>query len=310
MPVLQKEVLHFLQPSEPRALLVDATVGEGGHSEMFLKEFPKLSVVGIDADANILKKARERLQPYESRVRLINRWFNTFFKDYPKEFRRPSLILFDLGISMFHYEESTRGFSFQKDEELDMRLAEGLEISAYDIVNEYPEVELANLIYEYAEEKYSRKIARKVAEARKTTPIHTTEELKEVIWRAVPPKYRRRTIHPATKTFQALRIAVNGELARLRSGLTDAFDTLEPGGRIGVISFHSLEDRIVKNFFREKNKKCSCPPEWPVCKCGGVQLGRIITKKPVEAGEEEVEINKASRSAKLRVLEKLKDKEL
>lgn len=306
-PVLKEEVFRLLNPKH---LLVDATVGEGGHAEMFLEESHDLTVVGTDADANILEKAKGRLKPFEGRVWLFHKWFNAFFKDYPSDLPRPDAILFDLGISLFHYEESTRGFTFRKDESLDMRLGEGLEISAVDIINEYPETELANLIYNYGEERYSRRIARKIVAARRESRVTSTEELKEIVWEAVPPQYRHRALHPATKTFQALRIAVNGELERLKSALADAFQVLLPGGRMGVISFHSLEDRIVKNFFKDKNKACSCPPEWPVCKCGGVREGEIVTKKPIEPSKEERERNKPARSAKLRVLKKLKDEEL
>jgi 16S rRNA (cytosine1402-N4)-methyltransferase len=310
IPVLKDEVYSLLKPEQSDELLIDATVGEGGHAEMFLEKNPRLTVVGIDADSGILKKAETRLSRFGKRVELYNRWFNLFFKEYPQDMKRPDKILFDLGISSYHYEESLKGFTFQKNEPLDMRLEEDLEISAADIINQYPEEELADLIYEYSEERYSRRIARAVVTERAEQPIETTDRLENIIWKAVPEQYRHLKIHPATRTFQALRIAVNGELARLKSGLQSAFSVLGLGGRIGVITFHSLEDRIVKYFFREKSRACTCPPEWPICKCGGKKIARLINKKPIRPTEEEVAQNPASRSAKLRVIEKIDEEEL
>ena len=310
IPVLKDEVYSLLKPEQSDELLIDATVGEGGHAEMFLEKNHRLTVVGIDADAGILKKAESRLSRFGKRVELYNRWFNLFFKEYPEDMKRPDKILFDLGISSYHYEESLKGFTFQKNEPLDMRLEKDLEISAADIINQYPEEELADLIYEYSEERYSRRIARAIVAERAEQPIETTDRLENIIWKAVPEKYRHLKIHPATRTFQALRIAVNGELARLKSGLQSAFSVLGLGGRIGVITFHSLEDRIVKYFFREKSRSCTCPPKWPICKCGGKKIAQLINKKPIRPSEEEVAHNSASRSAKLRVIEKIDEEEL
>lgn len=307
--VMQKEVLDYLQPAEENSLLVDGTLGEGGHSELFLGRYPEMRVVGLDADASILEVARKRLAPYGSRFRSYNQWFDSFFRHYPLGDERPDLVLFDLGISVFHYEKAGRGFSFQRNEPLDMRLHGGLESSARDIVNNYPEEELANLIYTYGEERYSRRIAGAINRARREGEIGTTGELADIIRGCVPPAYRRGRIHPATRTFQALRIAVNGELARLEDALARGLATLRPGGRMGVITFHSLEDRIVKWFFREKNKACTCPPDTPICKCGGRPVVEILTKKPVRPGEEEIAANPPSRSAKLRVIRKLRDED-
>ena len=301
------EVWKYLQPAADNELFIDATLGEGGHAELFLSASPTLRLVGLDADREILKVAENRLSKYGERARLYNRWFNTFFKEYPLGDERPDKILFDLGISSFHYARGERGFSFQKDEPLDMRLDTALETSAFDIVNEYPEKELADILMNFGEERYSYRIAAAVVRRRKEKPIETTGELRDIVVKAVPAKYRNMRIHPATRTFQALRIAVNGELVRLSSGLEYAYAAVKPGGRIGVISFHSLEDRIVKNFFKEKSKVCSCPPEWPQCKCDRKRKSRIITKKPVEAGSDEREENPRSRSAKFRVLEKIED---
>ncbi len=308
--VLKREVYELLSPDAENSLLIDATVGEGGHAELFLKAHPNLRVIGIDADERILDVARRRLASFGSRTWFYNQWFNSFFAAYPENLDRPDRILFDLGISTFHYEKGGRGFSFQREEALDMRIEPGLELTAADIVNEYPEEELADLIFEYGEERYSRRIARKIAEVRKTGKITSSSRLADVIWKAVPGAYRHGRIHPATRSFQALRIAVNGELVRLSQALHASLRILKVGGMMGVIAFHSLEDRIVKGFFREKNKACTCPPEWPICKCGGKRVVELITKKPVRAGEDEMMANPSSRSARLRVVRKEIEEEL
>lgn len=303
--VMKEEVFKFLKPPEGNGLIIDATLGEGGHTEMFLERLAGVRVIGLDADADILRVAEKRLAVYGERTRVYNTWFNAFFKNYPAEIEAPDSILFDLGISSFHYELAGRGFSFSKDEVLDMRLEQGLETSARDIVNEYPEPELADLFFEYGEERYSRQIARRIGLDRKRKTFQTTADLVDSIGASVPPQYRHGRIHYATRVFQALRIAVNGELARLSSALKDAYALLKPQGRLGVISFHSLEDRIVKRFFQEKAKACICPPEQPRCTCGGEPEAEILTRKPLSPSETEVEENRASRSAKFRVLRKL-----
>ena len=305
--VMKNEVVSFLKPDKPGELFIDATTGEGGHSEYFLRNYPDLSVICLDADSSIMDIARSRLACFGSQVRFYNKWFNTFFSKYPDELERPDKILFDLGISSFHYEKSERGFSFKKDEPLDMRLESHLEISAADIVNNYPETELANIIFEYGEERYSRRIARAVVNEREKLAITTSVQLAEIIWNSVPVSYRHGRIHPATRSFQALRISVNGELARLKEGLESALSVLKVGGRMGVITFHSLEDRIVKHYFKDMAKKCVCPPSNPVCTCRGVKIVNILTKKPVVPDEQEVMDNSPSRSSKLRVIEKVNE---
>ncbi len=307
--VLNREVIEYLTPKTGKGLLIDCTLGEGGHSELFLSENPDLKIVGLDADSEIQRVARERLSAYGSRVRFFNEWFNRFFMNYPLGDERPDSVLFDLGISVYHYEKGGRGFSFKKDEVLDMRLGGELEISAADIINDYPEEELADLFYNYGEERYSRRIARAIVQERRKAPVSTTGRLEEIIWKAVPADYRHGRIHPGTRSFQALRIVVNGELARLESALDHSLRVLKPGGRIGVISFHSLEDRIVKRFFKEKNKTCTCPPEQPICNCGGEKVLDILTRKPLRPTEAEKLDNKPSRSARFRVAEKLRDEE-
>ncbi len=307
--VMREEAFRYLVSEESRGLYIDATLGEGGHAEYFLENNRNIAMAGVDADRSIMQVAQRRLARFGDRIRFYPMWFNQFFADYPDELPRPEGVLFDLGISTFHYERGMRGFSFGRDEKLDMRLDEGLEISAADIVNEYPENELADLIFEYGEERLSRPIARAISRARRGGAISSSRQLAEIIWNAVPPSYRYGRIHPATRTFQALRIAVNGELARFEQALELGLSTLKVGGRLAVIAFHSLEDRIAKQFFREKNKSCTCPPEWPMCKCGGRRIVDILTRKPVRATEEEVQRNAPSRSARLRVIEKVEESE-
>ena len=311
-PVLLEECLDRLSPEgeafESNAFMIDATLGEGGHSFSFLSRFPSLNIVGIDADSAIQQRARKRLQKFGDRMRFYNGWFNDFFKNYPQEFSKPNIILFDLGISVFHYECSGRGFSFRYEEQLDMRLKPDAENeSAADIVNTMSEEDLANLIYLYGEEKLSRKIAHSIVEARRGGRIESSKALADIIFNAVPSSYRYAAIHPATRTFQALRIAVNKELKRLPAALHDAFNVLENGGKMGVITFHSLEDRIVKNYFRNLGKSCVCPPEAASCRCGGSPCAEVLTKKPVEPGNDEVRENSPSRSAKLRVVRKIRN---
>ena len=310
-PVLLNECLDLLSPLgeryENQAVMVDSTLGEGGHTFNFLSKYPNLSVIGVDADPVIQARAKERLASFGERVHFYNGWFDEFYKNYPSEYERPDIILFDLGISVFHYEKSERGFSFRYDEKLDMRLNPNREKSAADLVNELPEEKLADLIYLYGEEKLSRRIARAIVEARHGGKIESSKALAEIIWNAVPANYRYGQIHPATRTFQALRIAVNGELERLPRSLHSAFNCLKENGKMGVITFHSLEDRIVKNYFRNLGKKCVCPPEVAVCRCGGRQCAEILTRKPVCPTEQEIKVNSPSRSAKLRVVRKLFD---
>ena len=310
-PVLLKECLHYLspigEPYENRAVMIDSTLGEGGHTYNFLSKYPNLSVIGLDADKYIQAKAKERLSVFGDRIHFYNGWFNDFYDNYPDEYEKPDLILFDLGISVYHYEKSSRGFSFRYDEQLDMRLNENSEKSAADLVNDLPEDKLADLIYLYGEEKLSRKIAAAIVKARAGGRIESSKALAQIIWDAVPANYRYGQIHPATRTFQALRIAVNSELKRLPGALHAAFNDLKVGGKMGVITFHSLEDRIVKNYFRNLGKKCVCPPEVAICRCGGKECAEILTRKPVCPSEEEIKDNSPSRSAKLRVVRKLKD---
>ncbi|MCI7455117.1 MAG: 16S rRNA (cytosine(1402)-N(4))-methyltransferase RsmH [Spirochaetales bacterium] len=288
-PVMHQEVLDNLTiPADRDAVMIDCTTGEGGHTKLFLDTYPNLKVVGIDRDREIQKKAIERFKDYGDRFTPVNAWFNDYLSQRDGE--SADAILFDLGISIFHYEESSRGFSFRKEEKLDMRLDESQSLSAESIVNEYSEEALADVIYKYGEERYSRRIARTIVEKRKEKKIETSSELAYIISGCVPREYRYGRIHPATRTFQALRIEVNKELDRISPALENALRVLNKGGRVAVITFHSLEDRIVKWYFKDRYEKY-----------GDIS---IITKKPIIPTDKECDENPPSRSAKLRIVEK------
>lgn len=303
--VLLQECLDILAPETDRPLMVDGTLGEGGHSEAFLESFPNLRIIGVDADVRIQARARERLAPFGDRICFYPGWADSFFKEYPETEKQPDIILLDLGISIFHYELSGRGFSFRTNEPLDMRLDPHSGESAAHLVNSLNERDLADLIYTNGEERYSRRIAAAIVAARTKSPFVTARSLADCIFSAVPAAYRHGRIHPATRTFQALRIAVNGELDRLPSLVDAALSVLAVGGKLGIITFHSLEDRIVKNRFRDASKQCICPPEVPICNCGGRIRVELLTRKPVSPTEEEISRNSPSRSARLRVVRKI-----
>jgi len=305
-PVMPEEVLA-LAAVQNGDLVVDGTTGEGGHSELFLERAQGCHLVCLDADLAIQAKARARLAPFGDRVKFVHGWFDEVFAGWGTG-ERPQVVLLDLGISVYHYEESGRGFSFRGEEPLDMRLDPSAGESAADAVNSWSEEELARVIWTCGEESFSRKIARRLVEVRKGERIETAKQLADRIWEAVPPAARYGRLHPATKTFQALRIAVNGELDRLERVLDAAFRVLAPGGRFCVITFHSLEDRAVKTFFRDKAKACICGPEIARCRCGGKAMAEDLTRHPLTAQEAEVELNPPSRSAKLRAVRKLRER--
>ncbi len=289
-PVMYREVLSYLVPKREDALMVDCTTGEGGHTHLFLEKYPALHVIGLDRDSSIQEKAKARMAPFGNRFTPVNIWFNEYWEGYQGP--KVDLVLFDLGISSYHYAQSERGFSFQRDERLDMRLDLQQSLDAQMVVNTYHEQELADIIYRYGEERYSRRIAHAIVQERSNGIISTTKELSDLIFHAVPPAYRYGHIHPATRTFQAIRIEVNKELERIEPAIRSAVEALSPGGRMAVITFHSLEDRPVKWLFREL--------------AGGDEAKiRILTKHPVMPGEEEIAENSPSRSAKLRVVERL-----
>lgn len=292
VPVMLREILSLFDSlGREEALAVDCTLGAGGHAEALLSRHPSLRYVGIDADPEARERAGLRLKEYSSRLEIVPGYFDEALlalKARPG-FRAPDFIFFDLGVSMYHFAGSGRGFSFAADEALDMRFSPSAPRSAEEIVNSAREDELADIIFQYGEERYSRRIARAIADARSRSRIKTSGKLAAIVAGAVPPAYRHGRIHPATRTFQALRIAVNDELGREERGLESAADLLADGGILAIIAFHSLEDRIAKNFTRTK------------CAAGGfIQL----YKKPLVASEEECAANPPSRSAKLRAMRK------
>jgi 16S rRNA (cytosine1402-N4)-methyltransferase len=304
IPVLLHEVLQQLDP-KPGQRLIDGTVGAGGHAEAILKATaPDGQLLALDADPAALDIARQRLAPYADRICFVNANFAQLAQ-FAHRYHFPPVhaILLDLGLSSLQLGTVERGFSFQSEGPLDMRYDPSGHTTAADLVNQLPQNELADLLYLFGEERRSRTIARAIVAAR---PLHTTHELADLVARAVGGR-RNARIHPATRTFQALRIAVNDELEALRSSLSQAMTLLAPGGRLAIISFHSLEDRIVKNFFLQESKQCICPPEQPVCTCGHRAILRIITQKPITASSNEVDINPRARSAKLRVAEYIEE---
>jgi 16S rRNA (cytosine1402-N4)-methyltransferase len=306
--VMAAEALRFLAPQHPGQLLIDCTLGEGGHTAAFLQAYPDLQVCGIDADAEIQAKARQRLAAYGGRVEYFLGWYNDFFANYPL-IQRPDRILFDFGISIFHYVESGRGFSFSKDEALDMRLNPDAGPSVAQVLATIAESELADLIFRYGEERYSRRIARLICQERQLSPITQAKQLAELIWRAVPADYRHGRLHPATRTFQALRIYVNRELERIEAALSGAFKNILPGGIMGVITFHSLEDRVVKHYFKSLTAVCHCPPEQLRCNCGREPFAQLVERKAIVPSAEECRMNPPSRSAKFRFIKKLRELE-
>ncbi|MBI3019536.1 MAG: 16S rRNA (cytosine(1402)-N(4))-methyltransferase RsmH [Deltaproteobacteria bacterium] len=305
-PVLMKEVLELLKIIKGGVYL-DGTVGLGGHAAAILKEAEGVRVIGIDRDLQALELIKQKLHS-EVNKRLF--LYHGNFKDILKlknKFKRQKFdgALLDLGVSSFQLGEAARGFSFQKEGPLDMRMDTSQKEKAFDLVNTLPEKELSQIFYDYGEERFSSPIAHVICERRKQKPLETTLELANLISELTPLWKRGTKIHPATRVFQALRIAVNQELENLDRALEDILTCLKKGGRLVVISFHSLEDRIVKqSFFRFENP-CICPPDFPKCACGKKPLGHRVTSKPRIASEEEVKQNPRSRSAKLRAIERI-----
>ena len=297
IPVLLNEAIDALRV-EPGGRYIDCTVGEGGHTTAVLERGGR--VLGIDIDPQAIDAARARLLPYGKSAILINKSFDALDQICSSlGFRPVRGILFDLGMSSFQLSNTKRGFSFQYDAPLDMRFSPTQELTAATIVNTFPEEEIASIIERYGEERRSTEIARSIVQNR---PFSTTRQLATVVARAVG---MRRKIHPATKTFQALRIAVNQELERLKAALKQAVNILEVGGRLVVISFHSLEDRLVKKFLRRESQDCVCPPQTPACICGHRAILQLITKRVITPSPTEVLANPRSRSAKMRVAERI-----
>jgi len=301
-PVMCNEIIDYLI-NEDTEVFLDCTLGEGGHSKEILTRFSGLRVFGVDRDPEILKFAENRLSRFAERFTSINSNFSqTDIIGNKLGILRPDAILIDLGISVFHYKKSGRGFSFLENEPLDMRL-DNNGFSVIDVVNTYDKNDLADIFFKFGEERFGNRIADRILDKRKTGRINTTVELANIVKDAIPAKFHGK-IHPATKVFQALRIFVNDELEHIENGLNGLFELLKSGGRMGVISFHSLEDRIVKNFFNELAKGCICPKELQRCVCNNQSRIKWIAKM-VTAGEEEIRSNPPSRSAKLRIVEKV-----
>lgn len=289
--------------TDPKGIYADLTTGGGGHSLELAKRLDGGSLICFDQDPQAIEAAGERLKGYP--VTFVRKNFCELDKVLD-ELGIEALdgIIADLGVSSHQLDTAERGFSYHNDAPLDMRMS-GEGLSARDVVNEYSFEELRRILYEYGEEKFAPKIAEGIVRARMLSPIETTGELAEIIKSSVPAAYRREK-NPCRKSFQAIRIEVNRELEALETALTAGFDRLKTGGRMSVITFHSLEDRIVKTRFREFCTGCTCPPEFPVCVCGKLPRGRLVSKKPITASEAELSVNSRSRSAKLRVIEKIR----
>lgn len=305
-PVLTGEVLEMLQIKNDGVYL-DGTLGDGGHAEQILSKLgPRGLLVAFDQDKDAISFAGKRLQPYKSRLKI----FHENFKNAGKLLNKEKIglldgILLDLGVSSRQLENPKRGFSFSSNAFLDMRMDQGAKTTAFDLVNYSPENELVKIFKEYGEERWAKRIAKNIAITRKKKQIQTTGELNELIFSTVPAKSKKYKIHPSTRVFQALRIAVNKELDALKTILDDGIECLKPAGKFCIISFHSLEDRLVKTRFRQYEKGCVCPPKIPYCVCGKKSLLKVITKRPVVPSEEEIKKNSRARSAKLRVAQKI-----
>lgn len=303
--VLLNECLEGLNIKE-NGIYVDGTLGGAGHSSEILKRLSNEGrLIGIDQDTDALRAAKERLKDY-SNVTFVHSNFSNI-ENVLNNLNIDGVdgILMDLGVSSYQLDEGERGFSYMKDAPLDMRMNRENDFSAYNVVNEYSEEDLYRIIRDYGEEKFAKRIASFIVENRQEKNIETTLELVEIIKNAIPAKARREGPHPAKRTFQAIRIEVNSELSILNKTIEDGVEKLNKGGRMAIITFHSLEDRIVKNKFRDLAVSCRCPKEFPVCVCGEKAKVKIISRKAIEPTKEEVEVNPRSRSAKLRVIEKL-----
>ena len=304
IPVLLNEVLEGLD-IKPGGTYVDGTVGGGGHSSEIAKRLDENGkLYCFDQDDEALAAATERLKTYGSKVTLIKNNFENAVSDLTQRgIAGADGILLDLGVSSYQLDNAERGFSYRYDAPLDMRMDKGNPISAYTIINEYSETEIFHIIRDYGEEKFAKNIAKKIVQARQEKPVETTFELNELIKAAIPARMRQDG-HPSKRSFQAIRIACNRELDVLEAAIEPMVDFLKPGGRLCIISFHSLEDRMVKETFRRLEKPCTCPPDFPQCVCGKVSKGKVISRKAITASEEELEQNNRSKPAKLRVFEK------
>ncbi len=303
--VLLNETVDSLN-IKPDGIYVDGTLGGGGHSLEICKRLGDGGrLIGIDQDMDAIGAATKRLEAYKDKVTIVH----SNYQDIDSVLRGLAVggvdgIVLDLGVSSYQLDNIERGFTYREDTPLDMRMDQSQGLTAKDIVNEYSEMELFRVIRDYGEEGFAKNIAKHIVKARGVKPIETTGELNEIIKAAIPARVRQGTGHPSKKTFQAIRIELNRELEVLENSLDKMIELLNPGGRLSVITFHSLEDRIVKSIFRRNMNPCICPPEFPICTCGRKPTGKIITRKPIVPGEKELESNKRAKSSKLRVFEK------
>lgn len=293
---------------KPNGTYVDGTLGGGGHSLEICKRLGDGGrLIGIDQDMDAIKAATERLSDYSDKVTIVH----SNYQDIDSVLKGLAIggvdgIILDLGVSSYQLDNVDRGFTYREDTPLDMRMDQSNSMTAKDIVNDYSEEELFHVIRDYGEDGFAKNIAKHIVRARQEKPIETTGELNEIIKAAIPAKMRQGTGHPSKKTFQAIRIELNKELEVLENSLDKMIELLNPGGRLSIITFHSLEDRIVKNIFRKNMNPCTCPPAFPVCVCGKAPTGKVITRKPIIPSSEELEDNKRAKSSKLRVFEKVK----
>ena len=303
--VLLDECIEALN-IRPDGIYLDGTLGGAGHFSEIVKRLTTGRLIGVDRDRTALAAAEERLRPYLDRVTLVHSNFSEI-RSILRELSVPGVdgMLFDLGVSSPQLDDAERGFSYMADAPLDMRMDRDDALTAAEIVNTWPADELRRIFYEYGEERYAPQVAAAIVRRREGKPIETTLELADVIRSAMPPQALREKQHPAKRCFQAIRIAVNDELGSVRRLMDDAIDCLNPGGRLAVITFHSLEDRIVKTAMQAAAKGCTCPPEFPVCVCGKKPRVTVLTRKPIVSGPAELAENPRARSAKLRVAEKL-----
>ena len=304
IPVLLNEVIEGLN-IDPEGIYVDGTLGGAGHSYEIAKRLKGGRLIGIDRDEDAIAAASERLEPFFDRVTIVRGNYGDM-ADILGDIGISEVdgILLDLGVSSHQLDEAERGFSYREDAPLDMRMDRRDELTAYDVVNTYTEAELARILKDYGEERFAGSIARHIVRARAERPVSTTFELSDIIKASIPAKYRDKKGHPAKRSFQAIRIEVNHELDILRDSLNGMIDILKPGGRLCVISFHSLEDRIVKQAMRTAEDPCICPKDFPVCVCGRKPKGRCVSKKAITAADNELDTNNRAHSAKLRIFEK------
>lgn len=306
--VLLRETIENLRV-KPDGIYIDGTLGGGGHSYATASELTGNGrLIGIDQDEDAVIAAGRRLEQFKDKVTIIrDNYCNAKSILHNMGIDNVDGIILDLGVSSYQLDNADRGFSYKYDADLDMRMDTRQAVSAKEIVNTYPEAEIYRIIRDYGEEQFAKNIAKHIAAARKDKPIETTGELNEIIKAAIPAKMRAMGGHPSKRTFQAIRIECNHELDVLKNSLDDFIDMLNPGGRLCIITFHSLEDRIVKSAFRKNENPCTCPPEFPVCVCGRKAKGRSVYRKPILPSEEEIAENKRAKSAKLRVFEKGSD---